>query len=502
MAIATTDAERFSRLQARFCELWPSLTPRTDLRTKRTVVVIQSLNIELPPHLTPVLPAYEERFLCLVLTLLRAPESRVVYVTSLPILPRIIDYYLEMVPDLTTEDLRNRLTCISVVDGSARPLSEKLLARPHAVERIRAAIPDPERAFIVPFNVTEREVELAVRLGVPVYGPDPSFEELGTKSGSRRLFREEGVPHPAGVEGVATPDDVIEAVATIRGEAPATTSVVVKQDAAAGGLGNALLSVADATSAEQLRAGLRPDDPGVSVEAFLAGLALQGGIVEERITGAEIRSPSVQMRVSPTGEAEILSTHDQILGGETGLTFLGCTFPADPSYALQISEEAAKIGRRLGREGVIGRFAIDFVVVRDPDEAWRPYAIEINLRNGGTTHPLLTLQALTDGEYDPEEGEFHAGDGRRKYYMASDHLEDPSYAQLTPDDVLDLVPIGLGWDPATQTGMAFHLISAVAVSGRMGVTAIGDTREEARALYARAKRMLAAAVRKDSELEE
>ena len=29
-----------------------------------------------------------------------------------------------------------------------------------------------------------------------------------------------------------------------------------------------------------------------------------------------------------------------------------------------------------------------------------PYAIELNLRKGGTTHPFLTLQFLTDGTYD------------------------------------------------------------------------------------------------------
>ena len=59
------------------------------------------------------------------------------------------------------------------------------------------------------------------------------------------------------------------------------------------------------------------------------------------------------------------------------------------------------IGHRLAREGVIGRFALDFVVVKDQTGAWTSYAIEINLRKGGTTHPFLTLQFLTDGRYDP-----------------------------------------------------------------------------------------------------
>ena len=77
-------------------------------------------------------------------------------------------------------------------------------------------------------------------------------------------------------------------------------------------------------------------------------------------------------------------------------------FPAAPEYA------AADHRARARRSGGgwpswarSGRFAIDFVVVRDDDGAWTPYAIELNLRKGGTTHPFLTLQFLTDGRYDP-----------------------------------------------------------------------------------------------------
>jgi hypothetical protein len=46
------------------------------------------------------------------------------------------------------------------------------------------------------------------------------------------------------------------------------------------------------------------------------------------------------------------------------------------------------------REGAIGRAAIDFVAVKR-GALWRPYAVEINLRCGGTTHPLFALTALS-----------------------------------------------------------------------------------------------------------
>ena len=66
---------------------------------------------------------------------------------------------------------------------------------------------------------------------------------------------------------------------------------------------------------------------------------------------------------------------------------------------------------------------------RPPDGGWDPYAIELNLRKGGTTHPFLTLQFLTDG--------------------------------------------------------AFHMMSALGELGRVGLTAVGESQEQAGELYAR-----------------
>jgi hypothetical protein len=42
---------------------------------------------------------------------------------------------------------------------------------------------------------------------------------------------------------------------------------------------------------------------------------------------------------------------------------------------------------------------------------------------------------------------------------------------------------GLGWDPESQTGVVLHMVSALAVAGRIGLTAIGDTLEDARRHY-------------------
>ena len=230
---------------------------------------------------------------------------------------------------------------------------------------------------------------------------------------------------------------------------------------------------------------------GTTYEAYIAKLGGRGGVVEERIIGDEVRSPSVQLRVTPLGQVGLLSTHDQMLGGPSGETYLGARFPADRAYAAAITREAAKVGERLAREGVIGRFALDFIVLRTRDGAWEPFAIEINLRKGGTTHPFLTLQFLTGGTYDPETGAFTTAHGRQKCFVATDHLVEPLYRAFTPDDLFDIVARdGLHFDHATQTGVVFHMMSALGDSGLLGLTAVGDTMEEADALYGRAVSVL------------
>jgi hypothetical protein len=472
--------QSFAELQAQFRSIWPSVTLRSIGDLDRTMVVVHSISFDVPDQLIPVFPAYEERFLCLVLSLLRGPKSRVIYVTSQPIHDRVLDYYFSLVPELDTPEARGRFVPVSLVDGRNEPLSRKLLARPGALDRIRRLVGEPEMAVIVPFCMTADEVGVAEALQLPIYGCDPALGWLGSKTGSRQVFAEEGVQHPVGLD-VRDSDDLASAIGELRSRRPDARAAVLKLDQGVSGLGNALIDLeafsGDAHTAIEL------EDEEIDVEQYLALLDDQGGIVEERIDGDEFRSPSVQLRMSPSGQVDIMSTHDQILGGMHQQTYFGCHFPADPGYAPLIASEALKVGRRLAREGVIGRAAVDFAAVKR-DDGWEPYALEINLRCGGTTHPLFVLTSLTDGVYDPLAGEWRTRYGDLKHYAATDHLDSPAYRSLTPDDLLDVVAQkGLGWDGEREVGVVLHMVSAIAVAGRIGLTAIGDTLDEARQRY-------------------
>jgi hypothetical protein len=493
--LAKESEDQFYHLQKKLVPLWKSI--QSFNQDPQTIVVVPSMSID-AIGAGAVMQAYEERFLFLLL-LLRQPRARLIYVTSQAILPSIIDYYLDLLPGVISSHARQRLFLPSPLDGSVRPLSEKLLERPRLIERIRSLISDPDRAHLIPFNTTNREKELALRLGIPMYGADPKFFSLGTKSGCRQIFLEEAVAHPLGYENVASKNDVIEAITQMRARKPAIKQVLVKLNEGVSGEGNALVDLTglptpgdsnERAALEDRLEAMQFELKGITYDSYMEKLADRKGVVEERITGEEFRSPSVQLRITPLGSVELLSTHDQLLGGPSGQSYLGCVFPADNGYASLITREAAKVGKRLAKEGVIGRFALDFVVVRSNGK-WDPHAIEINLRKGGTTHPFLTLQFLTDGTYDPETAIFTAPNGQQKFFVASDHVESPLYRTLTPDDLFDIVVRhGLHFGQTRQTGVVFHMMSALGELGRVGMTAVGNSHEEAKATYTRALAVL------------
>ena len=488
-----TEEERyraFDSLQQEMPAVWETI--RLDLEDE-SVVVVPSVSLQrITAGSGTLMQAMEERALFLLL-LLRQPRLRMVYVTSMPVPEKVVEYYLGLLPGVIPSHARARLDLVSIGDASPRPLSAKLLERPRLLARIRARVPNPAHGHLIPYNTTPLERDVALALGIPMYGADPRLEALGSKTGCRRLFEELGVRCPVGVEDLHTFDDLVAGVRSLRARRPEVEEVIVKLNEGVSGAGNAIADlrglpvpgdVEETEGLTQRLLTLRPESEGLSVQDYLAALERMGGIVEERITGVRVLSPSVQMRVLPDRTVELLSTHDQLLGGPTGQQYLGCVFPADPAYSRAITDPAMTVGRHLASLGVLGRFAVDFVVVEDEAGSWTPYAIELNLRKGGTTHPFLTLQFLTEGGYDGETGEYRTARGSRKHLVATDHLEDPRLQALTVDDLFDVLVLrGLHFDQATQTGVVFHMMSCVTECGRIGLTAVGDTPEQAWALY-------------------
>jgi hypothetical protein len=195
-------------------------------REQRSVVIIPFGTVDKWNDPPAERQAYEERLLCSLLDL-HDPNLRMIYVSSLPIGADIIDYHLSLLPSGMRRLARSRLTLVALGDDGARSLAEKLLERPHVLERIRWAIPDPRRCHLAPYNATVFERDLALALDIPMYAADPRHARLGTKSGCRELFAQAGVPNPLGEEHLTDTAGVIAAIIRLRAARPDLTHLVV-----------------------------------------------------------------------------------------------------------------------------------------------------------------------------------------------------------------------------------------------------------------------------------
>ncbi|CAN1212120.1 peptide ligase PGM1-related protein [Tumidithrix helvetica PCC 7403] len=488
---------KFCQLQAQLRDRWQTIE-QFDL-SDYDILVVPSLSLD-QSELLKVAGShhYEERLLFSLIRL-RNPRTRLVYVTSQPLAPIIIDYYLQLLPGIPFSHARERLVLLSTYDASHVPLTQKILERPRLIDRIRKAL-RPQKAYMICFNSTPLERELSVELGIPLWALNPDLLHLGTKSGSRSIFAETQVPHPDGSPLVHSPHDLAEEAAALWDRQPQLKRMVVKLNEGFSGEGNAILELAPILTVEspQRAAAIANCFPQMRFQSlsetwtnFAKRLPDLGAIVEAFIEGEEKRSPSVQGRIAPTGEVEILSTHDQILGGPDAQVYLGCSFPADASYRLQLQEFGMRIGKTLAAKGVLERFGVDFVAVRQQDSSWDLQAIEINLRKGGTTHPLMTLRFLTNGQFNLGDGLFYSQHGREKYYIATDTLQKGQYNGLLPHDLMDIIAHHrLHFDSSTETGTVFHLISCLSEFGKLGLTSIGNSPQEAQDIYDRVVEVL------------
>ena len=453
----------------------------------RSVVVVPSLSLDQQVvRKIAGAPFYEERLLCLLM-MLRMPRTDVIYLTSQPVHPTIIDYYLHLLPGIPVSHARRRLTLLCCHDNSARPLTEKILERPRLIQRIRDKIQHPGSAYMNCFVTTEAERTLAVHLGIPLYGCDPALVHLGNKSNGRKVMRDAGIPIPDGREGLRDRREMAEALAAVKKRNPQLKRAVVKVNEGFSGEGNSLFYYNGCPTGDGLERWINNELPSrLQFEArdeewdkYHERFVAMGGVVECFIEGESKKSPNARYHIDPLGTITTMSVQDQILGGPSGQIYLACAFPADDAYRVEIQTMGMRICELLRDRTVVGQIGIDFLCVRTQDR-WINYGIEVNIRKGGATHPFFMLQFLTDGNYDNETATYRTSAGEPRCYYASDNLENSSYRGLTPDDLIDIaVENDIHFHGATQQGVVFHLIGALSEFGKLGVVCIADTPERA-----------------------
>lgn len=466
----------FEELQRGLRDGWTANRPGS---TREHVVVMLpsfSLAPSLLRHYEQRIPELEERYLLAMLMLHRIRSCELVFVCSQAPDPAVIEYYLSLAPD--PEDVRRRLRIVTVPGAPYRPLAARLLDRHDLLMDLVDSFAG-RPVLVEPWNVKEDERRVAVALGAALNGTPPDLWRLGFKSSSRHLFERVGVPVAPGRSDVRSPIEVAAAIAAIRAETPWVRSVVVKLDDSGSGDGNAVLSVRGAGS------GLHGLETRVrSLPDWFLEELRAGGVTEALIQDGQVTSPSVQVDITPSGQASVIATHEQVLDGAHGQVYNGCRFPANPAYAPDLARHGEAVGRELARAGALGRFSVDFMARQNSHGIWHLHALEINLRKGGTTPPFTALRHLAPGRYDTTTARWQMADGGTRSYWSTDNLVDASWHGASPETVIEGVRrAGLEFAPEHRTGVVLHMLCGLGIDGRIGMTAFGLTPDHAAGIY-------------------
>ena len=347
---------------------------------------------------------YEERMLYFLFKLGHR-HTRLTYVTSCPLDPAIVRYYLSFLKE--PEDIDSRMTLLSVCDGSLnQTLCQKVLNHPRLVARIRSQVHNHAKKHLLAtptqlcvIRGTLEEVQLARALEIPMLAAkEEKNQSWGSKAGSRSCFEQLGIPYPDGVNRACfTEASLIEAIVALVARHPSVRAGVVKLQEGFSGNGNAIL---DCSSLQKYMAETVKRNNEVLYQLTLDALNRLDFCSKERRSWTEYRdqmrqmgaivevliqplrdsnqelmtSPSVQVVMHENQTVEVLSTHEQILDGQR---YTGCAFPCRAAYRQDLMEYGARAGRFLAQEGITDHFSIDFVCVENKEGVWSIYAIEI-----------------------------------------------------------------------------------------------------------------------------
>jgi len=447
---------------------------------------------------------YEERpLLCSLLRLRSYPTSRLVFVTSVKIQPAVLSYYLQLATDSTVSEasIRDRLLLLDVNDASPYPLTQKILDKPEMIKTIKDWI-RPEKSFMRCIISTKLEELLASNFGIPLRANPSHLASWGTKHGSRTIFKQAKIPLPDGIEQVFTVKELIEGILKLWERNPTHVKYVAKLNDGVSGDGNAVfyllrdninLSYEEKLKyiEETLRCNMEFGSNNENWNLFEKKLKKRGAIVELWIEGTGATSPSAQGFITDD-TVIVLSTHEQILKKSL---YVGCHFPAAETYRKQLCANVLKIGEALQSQGARERFGVDFIVIPPSIscDSQQPsiYAIEINLRSGGTTHPCETARLICKGKYCPNTGLLIACDNIPKYYQASDNLVNTLFKNLTFEQIGTIIQQSESrWNKESMVGCVFYFLGALKTCGKVGMLAVGNSTAQAKCFFEEASKAL------------
>lgn len=464
-----------------------------DQGVETTIVVMSSISID-PEDSENILGIayYEMRALWEIFKALK-PNINVIYLSSLPISNESIEHLLE-IANVSWEQIKSRVNFINLHNSDPhKSLSDKLINCEKVIMQVKEMIKN-KNCYLIPFNTTDKEEYICKKLGLAMWGLHPKLTYLATKSGNKKVFKQAGVNFCEGICDIKSVKTLERKLKQLSSDYPMQYKFMLKLNNGVSGEGNALIELPKCyneynqlTPLEQKSLILKSIKsmhffaPKMNFKKFEERL-VHGSILELFIEGENMISPSCQGIIHPNGEVIILSTHEQVMN-QSGQTFLGSKFPANNVYRQKLTKETKKIGKVLAEKGVIGPFGVDFLLV-DNEERVNLYAIEINIRAGGTTHPYFLTKKITKATYDEDKAILKTKDGREIYYQSNDNVISDKLKSRSSKQFLNYMhERKLIYSDIDKNGVAFHLLDAIYPFGKVGFTAISTSRQGVQDLF-------------------
>lgn len=428
-----------------------------------------------------------------VLAVPAEPDLALVMLQAPAVPTSVIDYLLGLrrLDASAASDARSRLAMVQLDDESPLHLSEKFLTRWVVMDRLKWTVNVARRMGhtvegLSSFASSEKVAQMAELLGIPLLETPPSALHWNGKAGSRQLFRRAGLPHLPGTYRTAHDvDQLTDDLAALTLRHGAGTWLVKTDQGFGSGHGNASVEIATSDRDSVLasvKAKLRPVNPVVPIQKLWDNFVSAGAIVEQLAVsplGEPLRFPSVALHLSGSAGSgvvpTIIGTHEQIIAADQ--SFVGATSPAEHYYRNELVRLALLAAKELERVGVRGHASVDFVAVKNRHrlKGWRLFALEVNLRQTGTTCANRTAMLLTGARI--RKGRFQTSSGQKLCYATTDNLIRESYRAISSEMLITALRArtDLTFSSSAARGIVPHLWTTMIPFGKVGATAFAQS---------------------------
>ncbi|KAF0983733.1 hypothetical protein FDP41_007648 [Naegleria fowleri] len=483
-------------------------------KAKRTIVHINSLSYDESVRKTfPKFKSHQNSQLFRLLDLLD-PNVDIIFIASYHIDSDALSYVVKLLEYYGVEEPMKRVKFVTPENSDKfqenLSLSTLVYYSQRTLKHIKTLVMG-KVAFIVPGHIGKDDLRLAIKLQLPILGPDPLNSTIyGTKSGSKRIFSQADVNTPIGIYDIYEEEDLISNLTKKILEYPNFNRWLIKIDTEMSGRGLAYLETSSVHAVKEKRKNepLFTDRVRTKILEelseymperinlvskyvypkwmdFITSLKNSGGGVIEAVPNKIIGSPTVNLYIEPNGEIQILSVQEQLLSPQ--YCAQGCAFPQYSAPYEALREASLSVGHVCYSKKIMGYLSIDYVIFLDEKESARMWAVDLKLRLTDNSLMHRVFELVTNSQFDMNRGimvrkDHDSTNGLtevKRSYIYSGIMRNPSISTWHHSSFFnDCRMNGHSLDCVGQFGVVFQQVDSL-LRGQLGELCIGKNSEEA-----------------------